>query len=68
MEDREIGEHRLVSRQIRRAIAADGEPGGKDTPGIHANVWSRQNFVHARHDVTMVLTRFSWTLPDDPNS
>jgi hypothetical protein len=40
VEDREISEHSLVSRQIRRAIAPDGEPGGEDMREIDLNAGS----------------------------
>jgi hypothetical protein len=68
MEDREVREYGLVSRQIRRAITADGEPGGENMGEIDAHAGSRQNLAHAPQDMTMILCDLTRALPNHPNT
>src|SRR5262245_514417 len=68
MEDREVGEYGLVSRHVRRATAADGEPSGENMGEIDAHAGSRQNLAHARHDVTIIFSDLTRALSHHPNS
>src|SRR5262245_29361333 len=68
VEHSQVGEHRFVSRQMRRGIAADREPGGEDMRGIDTNVGNLQNLSYTCHDVTTILSGFAWALPNNPNA
>src|SRR5215510_12926490 len=68
VEHSQVGEHRFVSRQMRRGIAADREPGGEDMRGIDTNVGNLQNLSHACHDVTTILSALAWTVSNRPNA
>jgi len=68
MEDREVGEYGLVSRHVRRATAADGEPSRENMGEIDAHAGSRQNLAHARHHVTMIPSDLTRALPHLPNT
>jgi len=66
VEHSQVGEHRFVSRQIRRGIAGEREPGGEDMRTIDTNAGNLQNLSDACHDVPTILSGFAWALPNQP--